>query len=77
MTTALTKPVRRLVNIAGVDYVVEFSRAGVMFRRAGQRHRMVAPLRSVLSLAERIAGEELRREQLRTSALRRIGRSAQ
>ena len=74
MTTRLEKPVRRLVDIGGVTYVLEISRAGVMFRRHGGRHRVVAPWRSVHQLAERLAGEELHREQLRTRAIRRIGR---
>jgi hypothetical protein len=74
MTTRLDKPVRRLVDVAGVPHVVEVSRAGVMFRRLGRRTRLVAPWRMVHQLAERLAGDELHREQLRKKALRRIGR---
>lgn len=74
MTTRLEKPVRRLVDVGGLPYVVELSRAGVMFRRQGSRSRVVAPLRSILQLAERIAGEELHRERLRANVLRRLGR---
>jgi hypothetical protein len=74
MTTRLDKPTRRLVDVAGVPYVIEISRAGVMFRRPGRRVRIVAPWRAVLQLAERLAGDELYRELLRKKALRRIAR---
>jgi hypothetical protein len=75
MTTRLEKPVRRVVEIAGALYVVELTRAGIQFREHGHRHRVVAPWRSVHQMAERLAGEQLHREQLRDKALRRMVRA--
>lgn len=74
MTTPLQKPVRRVVAIAGSSWIVEMSRAGVMFRPAGRRHRLVAPWSLLLKCAERLAGEELHREQLRDRTMRRLAR---
>jgi hypothetical protein len=77
MTTRLERPVRRLVPVHDwlvQEYVVKMSTAGVSFRRPRSRHPVHAPWSSVLRLAERLAGEEAHREQLRAKALRRIGR---
>lgn len=76
MTVPLTKAIRRRARLAGRDYVVELSPDGVTFRELGRRFRVVAPLELTLKLAQRLAGEELRRQRLTASQLRRINRGA-
>lgn len=74
MTTALVNPVRRAVEIVGRGWVVEMSRAGVMFRERGRKTRHVAPWSRVLELAKQLSEQDARRESLRAGAIRRIGR---
>lgn len=75
MTTPLLKPVRRLVKIRGIDYVVEFTGPAIQFRVPRSRRYLLAPMYMVLQMAERLAGEEAYQEKLRTKALARIARS--
>lgn len=75
MTTSLVKPIRRLVSIAGTEYVVELSRAGVSFRLPKTRKAVgVAPLNGILALAVNLRLQEDRRERIRTGVMRRLGR---
>lgn len=70
----LEKTIRRRVKIGGVEYVVELTKAGILFRPLGARGkkaRVVVPWFEALARAEMLAGYRDRREQLRAAAVAR------
>ncbi|HEY6201337.1 MAG TPA: hypothetical protein VI231_22225 [Candidatus Binatia bacterium] len=71
MTVALDRPVKRLVKIGGLLYIVEMSAAGILFRRKGSRTRVVIPWFDALGRAEIWAARDTRRAQLAKAVLKR------
>lgn len=70
----LVKPIARKAVLRGRTYTVDLGPDGVGFRELRRRFRIVAPLVLVLGLAEKIAGEELRRMLKLRRQERRAGR---